>query len=696
MVSIDSDETIEFEDDRAENRPEVVTDQKETTKLMKEILGGLSEEQRLAVSLYYFEELSVKEIADILSVSEGTVKSRLNYGRKKIEIGVKALEKKGTKLYGLAPIPFLLLLFRSQDVYAAELPDIMVLQAVQKNLSTGVSFTYNGNTARNIGRETAKNIGKEAVKTTAKAVGKGVLTKVIAGVAIASVIGAGAFGITSINKEDKKEVVQETVEQETVTEIEKKEELDLQDFSGVYYCDDYYLKLSSHDGETLTISSGVMYKEKTTIVYFCDEFQIEGNTLIGKYSEKVATDLQIHGSDEMINEEGSERYKLQEGTDTFILNDDGTLTANFEGIVGETGRSGVYCKKGTFPVQNVELETFLGEYIGENYFCMLTYEGGVLYVATGTPTERNMYGYSYEEIQIEGDTLTAVYKDYAESASGELVEKTDTYLINEDCSLVATFTGIMEDRSGTYFRYTGEEPSLKDNNIAESNEYEEVLTTSNVYGDIISDFGKIVEYRLSDDYYVVEADGDKIVYSDTIKKAMEKNAIGEDNISYQWDCMIAELPSYCEGLNAEEFGYIIYDMNNDGISELFFVGGNHTILAVFTLVNEEPVLLKAFWSRHQGVISEEGFLICFSSSGAYDNKFYVYSLNSNGVLEVQYGTRSESDYFNRSIIRYYIIEGGEENSVSFDEYEEYKNTIRMEPGAFWLMKEIIPLDEGAI
>src|SRR5699024_11945528 len=47
-----------------------------------------------------------------LGTSESAVKSRLLYARRKIESKVRDLEKKGTKLYGLAPLPFLLWLLR--------------------------------------------------------------------------------------------------------------------------------------------------------------------------------------------------------------------------------------------------------------------------------------------------------------------------------------------------------------------------------------------------------------------------------------------------------------------------------------------------------------------------------------------------------------------------------------------------------
>ena len=135
MVSTDSDEAIEFEDERTENLPDVVIDQKETRRLVDEILSGLPEEQRIIITMHFYEQLSVREIAETLGISEGTVKSRINYGKKKIRVEVEALEKKGTKLYGLAPIPFLLLLLKNQEVYAAEQPNMDLLQSIQSKLS---------------------------------------------------------------------------------------------------------------------------------------------------------------------------------------------------------------------------------------------------------------------------------------------------------------------------------------------------------------------------------------------------------------------------------------------------------------------------------------------------------------------------------------------------------------------------------
>ena len=49
-----------------------------------ELVQALPEEQRLAVTLYYYDGLSVGEIAQVLGAPQGTVKSRLSRGRDKL------------------------------------------------------------------------------------------------------------------------------------------------------------------------------------------------------------------------------------------------------------------------------------------------------------------------------------------------------------------------------------------------------------------------------------------------------------------------------------------------------------------------------------------------------------------------------------------------------------------------------------
>lgn len=126
-----------------EGRPDIIMDEQETARLLGEILDSLPEEQRIVINLCYYQEMSYKEIAATLDISENLVRSRLKLGREKVEKQVLALEKRGTKLYGLAPIPFLLFLFRNLDTKAAEMqPNQTILYRI---LSKSNSISKNDN-----------------------------------------------------------------------------------------------------------------------------------------------------------------------------------------------------------------------------------------------------------------------------------------------------------------------------------------------------------------------------------------------------------------------------------------------------------------------------------------------------------------------------------------------------------------------
>lgn len=200
MVTED-DEEIDFQDDRAENLPEVVLDQQETTRLMNEILGSLSEDQRFVIGMYYYEQMSIREIAEILDCSENTVKSRLNYGRKKIEAKVLDLEKRGTKLYSLAPIPFLLWLFRMESQGTPIAPPF---RRAEKNVAAQHRQYTESSGARKIKNSVSEtgSSGQATSSISAKMIGAGgkvISTKIIASVLTIAVIGGGVTVAVKFN-----------------------------------------------------------------------------------------------------------------------------------------------------------------------------------------------------------------------------------------------------------------------------------------------------------------------------------------------------------------------------------------------------------------------------------------------------------------------------------------------------------------
>ena len=61
--------------------PAAAAQQKELVQLVTEMIGKLSEDHRVVLILRDIEQMSYDEIADVLEIEKGTVKSRLNRAR---------------------------------------------------------------------------------------------------------------------------------------------------------------------------------------------------------------------------------------------------------------------------------------------------------------------------------------------------------------------------------------------------------------------------------------------------------------------------------------------------------------------------------------------------------------------------------------------------------------------------------------
>lgn len=64
--------------------PEAAVEEQEWRQMILRAIDALSPNHRVVIVLHYLEGLSLKEIAYVADVPEGTVKSRLHYARKKL------------------------------------------------------------------------------------------------------------------------------------------------------------------------------------------------------------------------------------------------------------------------------------------------------------------------------------------------------------------------------------------------------------------------------------------------------------------------------------------------------------------------------------------------------------------------------------------------------------------------------------
>ena len=123
-AALENDELNEDEQLVDENfLPDDYAVNKEKRKIIMQIIkDNLSEEQFRTILMFYFDEMSMKDIADSMNIPEGTVKSRLNASKRKIKEGVEKYERENSdKLY--MAVPFLVLLFREQvKAVAVDIP----------------------------------------------------------------------------------------------------------------------------------------------------------------------------------------------------------------------------------------------------------------------------------------------------------------------------------------------------------------------------------------------------------------------------------------------------------------------------------------------------------------------------------------------------------------------------------------------
>ncbi len=168
--------------------PDSLVESAEARKIIMDIINhSLSEEIRRTLILFYFDEMSTREIAEALGIPEGTVSRRIHSAKKKIKKEVEKYEEENdTKLFMV--VPFLTKLFTKE---AEQVP----LKTMPASLTNALSAS-------------AKALAKgAATKTAASAATKGtgiMINKfLITCIAIVFVAGATITGFLIFNGQEK-------------------------------------------------------------------------------------------------------------------------------------------------------------------------------------------------------------------------------------------------------------------------------------------------------------------------------------------------------------------------------------------------------------------------------------------------------------------------------------------------------------
>lgn len=183
-----SEEIIEEIPDEGLIPEEYVSNDAKRKIIMDIIDTVLTEEQRQSVILYYFDMLTVPEIAEVMNCTTGTVTSRLSAARKKIKEAVLIYEENNNdRLHAAVPV-FILSKLLNKEASNTVLPKLTV-------------FT---------GSASAANAVPDSVTST-KTIsgGKGMFStvkaKVIAGVCAAAVVGGGITAAVVLSSNGSKD-----------------------------------------------------------------------------------------------------------------------------------------------------------------------------------------------------------------------------------------------------------------------------------------------------------------------------------------------------------------------------------------------------------------------------------------------------------------------------------------------------------
>ena len=214
-------------DENMTAQPEMACTTKETQEMVQELIGSLSDEQRMCVLMFHIEGYSIKDIATVLGCSENTVKSRLNYGRKNIKAKAEELQKKGYKLYSYTPmalLTYLLMAERGTMLVAGTFDKLAgvgsvvgaglihggaagALSAAGSAGATGAAGSAVGTGAAAGGKTAAATVAKQTfLKTVA-----GKITMAAAGVAVAG--GAAGVAIYNHNKNTRQDAYTEIIKE---------------------------------------------------------------------------------------------------------------------------------------------------------------------------------------------------------------------------------------------------------------------------------------------------------------------------------------------------------------------------------------------------------------------------------------------------------------------------------------------------
>jgi len=100
---VDTDDaTLDIPEVAADFIPEEYAEQEELRREVYQVVMSLPEVRRDTILMYYYEDMSLKEIAEATGVAEATAASNISRARKMMKVKIGELSQKGRPIYGTA------------------------------------------------------------------------------------------------------------------------------------------------------------------------------------------------------------------------------------------------------------------------------------------------------------------------------------------------------------------------------------------------------------------------------------------------------------------------------------------------------------------------------------------------------------------------------------------------------------------
>ncbi len=226
--------------------PEDIFVNREKQQMLIGVVNSLKDEQKQIVMMHCFSDMTFKDIASALGVSENTVKTKFYRSLNKLESSIYEVEKReGVRLHTVGFVPFMLFLFMlySQNTPISTQTIETVTNRIGKQI-TDAKMKADAAQARSAmnakavkGLQTGTKVGIKAFVSTHK------IASIVVGTIIAgSAVGGSVYAVAQINNssnEQEAEVSQDTAESEdqTETQVETEQPIDAKTALEQYYDD---------------------------------------------------------------------------------------------------------------------------------------------------------------------------------------------------------------------------------------------------------------------------------------------------------------------------------------------------------------------------------------------------------------------------------------------------------------------------